>query len=351
VDTDAKPTTDANVYEMLWDCKFCGSKKLLGKTHRHCPNCGGLQDPSWRYFPSDTEKVAVKDHIYYGADKICPACQTPTSAKAEFCGNCGSPLDRAANAQLAGERRKDEGATFDTEDRKGREEAAKQPIQAAPTPAKHNNRLLYILGGVAVLVIGAILFSIFSTRTASAYVTGYRWEREIRINSLQAFTGSSSCSSVPVGAYNVDQRYEQTGSRQVADGQTCDTVQVDQGDGTFREERQCETNYRSEAVYDYVCYYSYNQWAYSRSATSQGDMSVAPFWPETRLRTGSCVGCEQENRRDEIYYLVFKGDGDRTFQCPVPLAQWQDTPIETAFNLKVGTVLKDVRCDTLERVR
>ena len=29
------------VFEMLWDCSYCSAKKLLGLTHRHCPNCGG----------------------------------------------------------------------------------------------------------------------------------------------------------------------------------------------------------------------------------------------------------------------------------------------------------------------
>ena len=50
----------ARTYEMLWNCQFCGTKKLLAKTHKHCPNCGGAQDPRWRFFPSDAEKVAVE---------------------------------------------------------------------------------------------------------------------------------------------------------------------------------------------------------------------------------------------------------------------------------------------------
>ena len=35
------PTGDEPVYEMLWDCGYCGHKKLLGLTHRFCANCGG----------------------------------------------------------------------------------------------------------------------------------------------------------------------------------------------------------------------------------------------------------------------------------------------------------------------
>ena len=86
---------DGNVYEMLWNCEFCGAEKLLGKTHRFCPSCGAAQNPDWRYFPSDAEKVAVHDHVYHGVDKVCPACGTAQSANAEHCGRCGSPLEGA----------------------------------------------------------------------------------------------------------------------------------------------------------------------------------------------------------------------------------------------------------------
>jgi len=37
-------TESEKTYEMLWDCRYCGTKKLLGKTHRHCLECGGAKD-------------------------------------------------------------------------------------------------------------------------------------------------------------------------------------------------------------------------------------------------------------------------------------------------------------------
>ena len=57
-------------FEMLWDCPNCGTDKLLGLTHRHCPNCGAAQDPSKRYFPADDQKVAVENHPYQGAELV-----------------------------------------------------------------------------------------------------------------------------------------------------------------------------------------------------------------------------------------------------------------------------------------
>ncbi|MDQ7024021.1 MAG: zinc ribbon domain-containing protein, partial [Anaerolineae bacterium] len=83
--------SEGKTYEMLWDCQFCGTKRNLGLTHRFCPNCGAPQNPDARYYPSDEDKIEVRDHEYVGVDVTCPACGELNSAAAEFCGQCGSP--------------------------------------------------------------------------------------------------------------------------------------------------------------------------------------------------------------------------------------------------------------------
>ncbi|MEM9265390.1 MAG: hypothetical protein AAGA46_07690 [Cyanobacteria bacterium P01_F01_bin.13] len=75
----------SKVYQMLWDCQFCGTQKLLAKTHRACPRCKAPQDPAWRYFPSDADKVAVENYEFKGNDKICAACDSINEADAKFC--------------------------------------------------------------------------------------------------------------------------------------------------------------------------------------------------------------------------------------------------------------------------
>ncbi len=354
-DNQPAPTSrGAKTYEMLWDCRFCGSKKLLGKTHRYCPNCGAQQDPNWRYFPSDAEKVAVQDHVYVGADRICPACSTLNSAVAEFCGNCGSPLTKAAQAKSGESRERGSGETFETEDLKQKQQAAAMP-QAAAVPkasAGSNKKWIIALVLIAVIVGGAI-FALTRTTSGSAYVTGHHWERSIEILSLQPVPGKSSCESVPLGAYGIQERYEQVGSRQVPDGEQCRTVQINQGDGTFREEERCQTTYRSEPVYGYVCYYVLNTWLPSRSVNAQGDKASAPRWPDTNITSSAaCLlpGCEREGGRSEKYVLEFKGDGDRTFECPVDFSLWQSTNVEKAFTIEIGSILKDFRCNTLKPV-
>ena len=85
-------TDRAKTYEMFWDCGYCGSTELLGKTHRHCPACGAAQDAGARYFPPEDKKVAVEDHVYVGSDFVCANCSAPCSARAAHCGNCGAAI-------------------------------------------------------------------------------------------------------------------------------------------------------------------------------------------------------------------------------------------------------------------
>lgn len=342
------------VYEMLWDCRFCGSSRLLGKTHRFCPNCGGAQDPAWRYFPSDDEKVAVQDHTFVGADKICPACGSLSAASATFCGACGSPLERAQEARTVGERAKAADEAFETEDLAARQEremratASMVPTQSAARKAGGVPRWVIVAGVIVVLVIIGALVAAFWTKEVTAAVTDYRWEREIRIEALQARSDSSICDSMPGDAYSVERRREQVDTRRIPDGQECRTVQSDQGDGTFSERQVCETKYREEPVYGDVCYFTVNRWGYERTARAEGDRSDRPYWPDSGIRTGRCLGCEREAGRSETYTLIFKrSDTGDMFECKVPADEWQNTPAEQTFTLKVGAVLGDERCDTL----
>lgn len=351
----ATPNDANKVYEMQWDCKFCGTQKLLGKTHRFCPNCGGQQDPSWRYFPSDEEKVAVQDHVYVGADIICPACQSLNAGSAEFCGNCGSPLTDAARAKTGSDRQTAEGATLAGENLSERQKAEQQAQLATLTGKNQSSGgglpiKWLLIGGVVIAVIIGLIAVFTAARPGSAFVTDHRWERVINIQSLQAVPGSADCDSVPVGAYSIDRRYEQVGSRSVPDGEVCQRRQVDQGDGTFREERVCETKYREEAVYGYVCSYVVNMWNNSREVTSAGNMSMAPSWPAMSLQAGTNLGSEREapGGRSERYWLVFKGDGDRTFECEVDFELWENTPVEKGFTIDIGRVTNNFRCDTLK---
>lgn len=347
---------EEGVYEMLWNCKFCGAQKLLGKTHRFCPACGSPQDPDWRYFPSDAEKVAVKDHQYTGVDVVCASCGSLSASGAEHCGRCGAPLTEAARVRVLEARAKSADQTFEQEDLQARQDHEtdvamfRKPATAqVASGGKGGRRVLIVLALVALLICGGLYMVFFSTKEASAYVIGHHWQREVSILVLSAQSENSRCESVPSGAYGIDRRREQVDTRRVQEGETCTQRQVDRGDGTFRQERVCEPVYRSEPVYGDVCYYSINRWVAARAATEEGGLQDALIWPATNItRSGDCLGCEREGDRSERYVLRFRRDGGDEFECAVDYDLWASTPLEASFTIETGSVLGDVRCGSLK---
>jgi hypothetical protein len=348
--------SNEQVYEMLWDCKFCGTKKLLGKTHRFCPNCGAAQDDESRYFPSEADMVAVQDHVYVGADLICPNCDTLNAANAEFCQQCGTALKGAESAERVAEGRQigeSEYAQFTTarnvaQDRwDDKLDAAGLKPKASAKPALNRNTII-VLGIIGVVIIG-ILVAIFWKRDTTAYVAAHSWEREIRIEAYEARAESAWCDSMPGDAYGISRRTEQRGSRQIPDGQDCSTVRRDNGDGTFSQSQQCTTRYRSEPVYDDRCYFTVNRWGYERSILADGNSLLEnPIWPELNLsRTGTCLGCEREGGREDHYIVTLRSD-DKDYECDLDQSQWASMPIESTWRFSVGVISNRPDCDSLQ---
>ena len=351
----------SQVYEMQWDCQFCGTKKLLGKTHRFCPNCGATQDPKSRYYPSDEEKVAVQDHVFVGADKVCPSCSTLNSAQSEFCQNCGAPLAEAAGISTLGAETQAQGAAFVSS---GSRDVTKEHFESEMTRVgvmKPKNdaqpRNWKVIGAVvavlAVVVIG-ILAALFMKKEATVVAASHSWEREIRVDLYDNFTQQNWWDSAPMGD-NVFRGVcvsKQRSTRQVEDGEECSNVRVDQGDGTYRQERQCNTKYRSEPVYDDWCTFTGQRWDYKRSVTTSGtSVDQTPNWGEV---TPNCngqrsIGCEQESGRNETYNVQFAGDKDIKYTCDFPQAQWETIKIESVWTVQVRVVdVKAADCATIK---
>ncbi len=364
LEEDGRRVYQEGVYEMLWDCQYCGTAKLLGKTHRFCPNCGAAQNPDSRYYPADEEKIAVQDHVYVGADKICPACQGLNSASAEFCGQCGAPLSEAARARQMEAQTRAMGARFESSGSRDiaqerfdaeMERVGVRPRAAAGARGRGRNPLL--IGGlialVAVIVIGVGL-ALFWNREAGVYVVGHSWQREVRVEAYGPQAEDAWCSDMPADAYGVSRRQEVHHYNQIPDGEDCQMRRVDQGDGTFREERVCETRYREEPVYADRCYYTVDRWRYARSAAASGDsLSDAPYWPTTGLACEGQArhGCEREapGGRSERYTLHLRAaDGDTTYRCDVDQALWQSAGIESRWTLAVNVVTGLPRCESLQ---
>jgi hypothetical protein len=352
---DSKNIRDLGTYEMLWDCKFCGAKALPAKTHKFCPTCGAAQDPNTRRFPSDEDKRAVAGHVVKGANLICKACSTPNAADAQYCQQCGAPLEGAARAATV----KDEVRGMDERFAEGQErdlagEQLKADLGASAPTAKASGPpwVLIGLGVAAVVCIGAVLLALFWTRPASFTVSDHSWQREILIEALAPRQSSAWCDALPNDAYNVSVRSEQRDTRRIPAGEDCSVRRIDNGDGTFSERQECVPRYREEPVYDDRCYFTVNRWGYERSVTSSGTgQAQAPYWAQMSLARGTGsggLGSEREAGRRERYVISFVSADDKTFECEVDYAFWQNVREETAWTMDVSVVSGAPNCDTLQ---
>ncbi len=325
-------TREMGTFQMLWDCPACDTPKLLGLDHRYCPNCGFPQDPDKRYFPPEGEEIAVADHVYQGVDWQCPGCDTPNAAKAAFCVSCGSPKEG------------------DAKDVSLKDERPPPPPKPAAPPKKSKKGCLF-LGCGGLLVVGLVfaLVAIFWTKDVALTVSGHSWERSIEIEKYQAVSKSSWCDSMPSKAYSVSRSREVREHKQVADGETCTTKNVDKGDGTFEKVEECKTKYREEPVYDDKCSYKLDEWSTDRIKMASGSgISPTPSWPEVgSLRSGSGLGAERQGAKKESYTVIYTDADGEPHECSFPQAKWEGTTAGSTWSAEAGVMFSNLDCDSL----
>ena len=359
------------VYEMMWDCKFCSQKKLLGLTHRFCAGCGAPQDPAARYFPPENEKVAVHDHPFVGADVACPACKQPMSRAAKCCTHCGSPIDKGVEVARRADAMVGGGPGYPGQPGQPAQPAAAgggfaagqygpdamvtpSGLAATPAPKKGFPVLLAVLGGLGAVLVAIVLVVIFWKREGVFEVTGHAWERSIAIERFEVGKKTAWCDERPAGGRELSRRREQRSTTQVKDGETCQTKKKDNGNGTYKEVRECQPKYRNEPVMSDRCEFEVTDWRTSRTAAEKGTSPKdPPKWPAvTLVRPGACLGCEREGPRSEKYTVKFvdsKEKGGDGVSCDLPEARWATFAKGSKWKGKVRVLTGGVECDALAR--
>ncbi|MBX3154409.1 MAG: hypothetical protein KF773_00290 [Deltaproteobacteria bacterium] len=319
---DKERVESAGFYEMLWDCDHCDTKGLLGKSQRHCPECGAKQNPDKRYFPKEGDAIKeVVGHKYEGADRVCPACSAAIGALGKNCTNCGSPLDGSAHVK-----------------------GVSEPLK--PIPVKKFPWLKVILIVLAIaLFIFLIWFFFLRTKTGDVTVAGHRWERVITIEKFGVFQEDcwgNNCA--PSGAEDERCRMEDHGTKQVQDGEDCREERVDKKDGTFEKVKKCKPKYRSEPTQEKHCTFSIRKWKEDGEAKSSGTMDKKREWPNAPAAdTKASIGARREKARAEKLILEFQG-GD---SCVVSEDKWTKHKDGAKLTVTMKARSEAVQCDSI----
>lgn len=338
------------VYEMLWDCRHCGARKLLGLTHRYCPECGSPQNAEHRYFPAEQDKVAVQDHVYYGADVVCRYCSTYNSRNSKHCKDCGAPLAEGTHAAT----RQDQVHAVGQYQGETIEHAQRErsgTAQPAPAPKKKRSGLAIGIALALAALVGIGLVALLWKKDATFTVAGHSWQREIDVERFGPVKESAWCAELPSGAQGV-RRYRAVRSHEnVQVGEDCSTRKVDNGDGTFSEKEECQPRYEKKPVEDDKCDFTVDKWSRAETLTAKGSaLAPEPHWPELKLRRPGCsvVGCDREGPRRETYEVVFENAEDgETGECELDQSRWQALSPGARLSAKVGVVGSWLDCDSL----
>ena len=312
----------SKTYEMMWDCTYCDAKKLLGKSHRFCPSCGAAQDPTKRYFPPDSEKIAVEDHQYVGKDKICSACDAPNSSKSICCCACGAPLDGSKEVKLQGE-----------------EETPPPP----PTPQKSFTWVIIAIVGFIIGLI--ILFSM--TESKKVHVTQHSWNRSIELERYKTVQEEDWKSGLSSSAKIIHCRSKEKSTEKVPDGEKCETVKKDNGDGTYNENEQCHTIYKDVPVYADWCTYEQEKWVVfdTEKSTNTG---LQPTWPTIHIQKCSitAINCEREGNRSEEYIVHMEDENSEKHTCSFEEDIWKQIKDGDTRTMEFGSVTGNIDCSS-----
>ncbi|MCV2358472.1 hypothetical protein LNV08_05735 [Paucibacter sp. TC2R-5] len=337
---------DDQHFEMWWDCPHCHATGLLGLTHRHCPHCGAAQDASRRYFPPEGKEIEAKHHRYVGADWQCGYCGSPNAASAKFCINCSAGQDGSKPVALV-----HEGADQSSPRPLAGSGASAGAAATSSAPRARHWPWGWLLGAVLLALLASAITAYLMTRDNEVSLVAKSWERSIAIERLNELRDSDWCDQMPSDAYGVWRSRELRSHRQVADGQTCSNERVDNGDGSFRYQKSCITNYRQEPVYDMRCSYKVLRWRTDRQVVANQLSHPEPTWPTvdlpSRLFQSKKVGTERQGAQTERYMLSLQGQRlQDSWTCTVKPEVWAKLSVGAQLTLPVR-LLGGAACERL----
>ena len=231
--------------------------------------------------------------------------------------------------------------------------AAFQGAGPRPAPVKTSLTWLWLLiGGVALAILVTVIGLTLWKRDGVFEVTGHSWERSIAVERYEAIRKRVWCDDAPAGARVLSRAKEKRGTKKEQDGEDCGTRKQDLGNGSYKEVKECTPKYKDVPVMDDKCEVEITEWRPSRKLTEKGEsLAETPRWPVSRLRGGTCIGCEREGARTERY-VVELVDSKRgtSASCELPEARWSTFAKGTKWKGEMRVVTGTVDCDELQKL-
>lgn len=244
-------------YVGLWDCHYCGEKGIEGYTY-DCPGCGRPRAKDVRFYLPTSPKVATPEQMaLMGHDPnwYCLYCGSGNKDENTTCWNCGAEKGAAPEHQRHVYMDDDvphseEEAEVDTpvetanytepESWEPYREALRETIKKAQVTTQTGKRVLVGIGVALVFLLAFLLYQFFfNTHTASAYIDGFSWKRNVAFQEYK--TLHEEGWSVPAGGRTTGSTRKQNGTVRISDGYTTESYT----DTCYRYETQMDTCYRS----------------------------------------------------------------------------------------------------------
>ena len=309
------------IIEGLWDCPFCGNKRIRAG-QKTCPDCGHPQDENTKFYMPDEIKYVSEEEaekISRNPDWQCSFCGSLNSDDLNVCKNCGATKEDSERNYF--EMRQQE------EEKMG--------------------------------IFAAIIFGL-APKIKNVTIDDLDWERTIDIE--EVVTHNESDWSLPddarlqytkseIQSYkDVLDHYEtvtETKTRSVIDHYEEKSSYVDLGNGYFEEQTESvpvyteETYtedvekpvYRKEPVYATKYYYEIDKWTVVDTAKSSGN-DQNPSWPEPKLKDGQRTGAEEEHYFVTATYEKKKGKTE-TGRYEMDFSQWKELKKGEKIELKI----------------
>ena len=222
---------------------------------------------------------------------------------------------------------------------------------AAPSPPAKKGAGSLVAKVVGVLVLVGIAFGIYALvakKEEAAVVEGHSWERSVTVQRYQEARDGAWCDRVPSGARILGREQRERDTRRIPDGEECTTRNVDNGDGTFRQEQDCQTRYREEPILAPYCTFMVPRWVDQAPVVAEGrSLEPAPAWPKPAVTNCGQLGCTREGTRSETYTLHLRLAEDGAKSCELPESAWRAATVGSRWTVEVGSVTGILDCSAM----